>query len=135
MCHQVLEATGTAAQKERWLQPIVRGEVRSATWAGLLSESKHCRSTACCRTWRCFVKGTTAASSSARKTAATVKRVINAADKHPCNLARLQELRDSFRFSQFLVIAPAYQDPLAAPAKPEQPQPSAKKRAKAGPAL
>ncbi len=26
----VLEATGTAAQKERWLQPIVRGEVRSA---------------------------------------------------------------------------------------------------------
>lgn len=26
----VLEATGTPAQKERWLQPIVRGEVRSA---------------------------------------------------------------------------------------------------------
>ncbi len=26
----VLEATGTQAQKERWLQPIVRGEVRSA---------------------------------------------------------------------------------------------------------
>lgn len=42
----------------------------------------------------------------------------------------MQELRDSFRVKQFLIVAPAYLDPLAAPQADDKPKKPPKKKAK-----